>query len=171
MGDRARRRWIAVLIIAGATIAGLLLWPFIPVLEIVDGRVGRVAFCARIQPGEEFVLWFVHSVNRRPVYDTLRAEADHLVIVKSRFDSFGAGMPEASTPDGTLTIAKDGWLEWTVNRPAPEITVRVGWVADYTLDIKDREIRLADLAEPGTPLTLRVRYLRMLDLVKGRCVS
>ncbi len=147
-----------------------MLWPFLPVIEIVDGRVGRVAFCARVRPGEEFVLSFVHSVNRRPVYDTLRAEGEHLVIVKSRFDAFGAGMPEASTPEGTLTIAKDGWLEWTLNRPVPEITIRVGWVANHALSIKDREIRLADLAEPGQPLTMRVRKIRMFDLLKGRCI-
>ena len=163
------RRWIAGLVVAGAGLAGLLLGPFLPVIEIVDGRVGRVAFCARVWPGEEFVLSFVHSVNRRPVYDTLRAEGEHLVIVKSRFDAFGAGMPEASTPEGTLTIAKDGWLEWTLNRPVPEITIRVGWVANHTLSIKDREIRLADLAEPGQPLTMRVRKIRMFDLLKGRC--
>jgi hypothetical protein len=164
------RRWIAGLVVAGAGLTGLLLWPFMPALEIVDGRSGRTTFCEQVEPGEEFVLWFVHSVNKRPVYDTLRAEADHLVIVRSRFDSFGAGMPEASTADGTLTIAKDSWLEWTVNRPVPDITVRVGWVANHTLDIKGREIRLADLAEPGTPLTLRVRKVRMLDLFKGRCI-
>jgi len=164
------RRWIAGLVVAGAGLAGLLLWPFLPVIEIVDGRVGRVAFCARVRPGEEFVLSFVHSVNRRPVYDTLRAEGEHLVIVKSRFDAFGAGMPEASTPEGTLTIAKDGWLEWTLNRPVPEITIRVGWVANHTLSIKDREIRLADLAEPGQLLTMRVRKIRMFDLLKGRCI-
>jgi hypothetical protein len=165
-----RRRWIACLVVVGAGGVGLLLWPFIPALELVDGRSGRVVFCARVQPGEEFVLAFVHSVNKRPVYDTLRAEADHLVIVRSRFDSFGAGMPEASTPEGRLTIAKDGWLEWTVNRAVPEITVRVGWVAEHTLHIKDREIRLADLTEPGKPLTMRVRELRMFDLLKGRCI-
>jgi len=164
------RRWIACLVFFGAGIVGLSLWPLIPALELVDGRSGRVVFCARVQPGEEFVLSFVHSVNKRPVYDTLRAEADHLVIVRSRFDSFGAGMPEASTPEGTLTIAKDGWLEWTVNRAVPEIIVRVGWVADHTLHIKDREIRLADLAEPGQPLTMRVRELRLFDLLKGRCI-
>ena len=164
------RRWIAGLVVAGAGLAGLLLWPFLPVIEIVDGRVGRVAFCARVRPGEEFVLSFVHSVNRRPVYDTLRAEGEHLVIVKSRFDAFGAGMPEASTPEGTLTIAKDGWLEWTVNKPVPEVTIRVGRVANHTLSIKDREIRLADLAEPGQLLTMRVRKIRMFDLLKGRCI-
>jgi len=158
------------LVAAGAGVAGLLLWPFIPALELIDGRSGRVAFCARVRPGEEFVLSFVHSVNKRPVYDTLRVEADHLVIVKSRFDSFGAGMPDATTDQGTLIVAPDGWLEWTVNRAVPEITVRVGWVADHTLLIKDREIRLADLAEPGQPLIMRVRKIRMLDLLKGRCI-
>ena len=158
------------LVAVGAGVVGLSLWPFIPVLDLIDGRSGRVVFCARVQTGEEFVLSFVHSVNKRPVYDTLRAEADHLVIVKSRFDSFGAGMPEASTPEGTLAIAKDGWLEWTVNRPVPEITIRVGWVANHTLIVKDREIRLADLTEPGQPLTMRVRKIRMFDLLKGRCI-
>jgi hypothetical protein len=165
-----KRRWITGLAVACAGLAALLLWPFSQALEIVAGRDRRVVFCALVQTGEEFVLSFVHSVNKRPVYDTLRAEVDHLVIVKSRFDSFGAGMPEASTPDGTLAIAEDGWLEWTVNRPVPEITVRVGWVANHTLHIKDREIRLADLAEPGKPLTMRVRKIRMFDLFKGRCI-
>jgi len=165
------RRLIAGLIVAAVGgLAGFLLWPLFPVLEIVDGRSGHVVFCARVQPGEEFVLSFVHSVNRRPVYDTLRVEADHLVIAKSRFDTFGAGMPEASTQDGTLTVAEDGWLEWTVNRPTPEITVRVGRVADHTVHCKGRDIRLSDLAEPGSALTLRVRKSRWLDLMKSRCL-
>ncbi len=164
------RRWVACLVFVGAVVVGLSLWPFILALELVDGGSGRTVFCARVKPGEEFVLSFVHSVNKRPVYDTLRVERDHLVIVRSRFDAFGAGMPEASTQDGTLALSKDGWLEWTVNRSVPEIIIRVGWVANHTLRIGDREIRLADLAEPGQPLTVRVRDIRIFDLLKGRCI-
>ena len=160
-----------VIVATGAVLiaVAVLAWPLGPAIEIVD-RTGNVTFCTRAAIGQEFVLSFVHSVNRRPVYDTLRVERDQLVIVRSRFDSFGAGMPEASTPEGTLAIAKDGWLEWTVNRPVPEITIRVGWVANHTLRIEDRAIRLADLAEPGQPLTMRVRNIRMFDLLKGRCI-
>ena len=166
------RRQIAFLIAAVAGgMAAFLLWPLFLVLEIVDGQSGRMAFCTRVQPGEEFVLSFVHSVNRRPVYDTLRVEADHLVIARSRFDTFGAGMPEASTQDGTLSVAEDGWLEWTLNRPTPALTVRVGRVADHTLHHKGRDIRLSDLAEPGSALTLRVRKSGWLDLMKSRCIS
>jgi hypothetical protein len=164
------RRWIAGLLAAGAGLAGFLVWPFFTVVEIVDGRTGRVVDCEHVQAGEEFVVSFVHSVNLRPVFDTLRAEGDHLVIVKSRFDAFGAGMPEASTSEGTLAVAPDGWLEWTVNRSVPEVTVRVGRVADHILHLKSREIRLSDLAEPGSALTFRVRKVRWLDLMKGRCV-
>jgi hypothetical protein len=164
------RRWIAGLVAAGVVLAGFSVWPLFPVIELVDGSSGRVALCERVRRGEEFVIAFVHSVNRRPVFDTLRAEADHLVIVKSRFDAFGAGMPEASTAEGTLTVAKDGWLEWTVNRSVPDVTVRVGRVADHMLHLKGREIRLSDLAEPGTPLTVRVSKTRMIDLIKGRCI-
>jgi len=159
------------LMIAGAAVAVIFGWPFFSVLEISDLNTGRAVLCARMRVGEEFVLSFTHSVNRRPVYDTLRAEGDHLVIVKSRFDAFGAGMPDGSTDEGTLIVAPDGWLEWAVNRSVPEITVRVGRVAGHTLHLKGREIRLADLAQPGTPLTMCVRKARMLDLMKGRCMS
>jgi hypothetical protein len=165
-----KRWWIAGLVIAGGGVAALLLWPFTSAFEIIDNRAERVMCRIRVRAGDEMVLAFVHSVNRRPVYDTLRVEADHLIIVKSRFDSFGAGMPEGSTEEGTLSVAGDGWLEWTVNRPVPEVIVRVGRVADHTLHFKDRVIHLADLAEPGSALTMRVRTSRWLDLMKGRCI-
>jgi hypothetical protein len=79
-------------------------------------------------------------------------------------------MPEASTQDGTLRLTEDGWMEWTVNRPTPEITIRVGRVADHTMHFKGRYIRLSDLAEPGGALTLRVRKSPWLDLMKNRCI-
>jgi len=151
-----------------AAAAALLLWPLGPALEIM-GTGATPVFCMRAEVGQEFQLSFVHSVNRRPVYDTFRVERDHLVVVKSRYDSFGAGMPEASTAEGTLTVGKDGWLEWVVNRPTPEVTARVGWVAGHTLTIAGREIRLAELAVPGAALTMRVRNVRMLDLIRDRC--
>jgi hypothetical protein len=76
-------------------------------------------------------------------------------------------MPESSTGEGTLKVAKDGWLEWTVNRPVPDVTIRVGWTADHTLHIKEKKIRLAELAEPGKALTMRVGNISMMDYLKG----
>jgi hypothetical protein len=165
------RHWIGIGgILAAALTAVYFFYPQRLVLEIARADTGQVTLCADMAAEEEFVLSFVHSVNKRPVYDTLRVARDHLVIVKSRFDAFGAGMPETSTEQGTFRVAEDGWLEWTINRPLPEVIVRVGWVANHTLRLKGRETRLADLAEPGTPLAMRVRNRSIYAVWKGRCV-
>jgi len=161
------RRYATSVLIAIIIGAGILFLPFITALEISDFKTRQRLLLVGMKSGEEFTISFIHSVNRRPVYDTLRVESDHLVIVRSRYDSFGAGMPESSTGAGTLKVAKDGWLEWTVNRPVPDITVRVGWTAEHTLHVKDRKIRLSELAEPGSALTMRVRNISMIDYLKG----
>ena len=164
------RPWVGIGCVLAAVLAAVLTYPRHLVLEIVHANTGRVVLCADMADGEEFILAFVHSVNRRPVYDTLRAERDHLVIVRSRFDTFGAGMPEATTEQGTLRIAGDGWLEWTVNRPLPEVIVRVGRVAEHTLRLKGRAIPLKELAEPGTPLSMRTHQRSTYRLWKERCI-
>ena len=139
-------------------------------LEVVPTDTERRALCAKMRDGEEFVLSFTHSVNRRPVYDTIRVARDHVIVVKSRYDAFGAGMPEHSTAEGTFRVAEDGWIEWTINRPMPEVVVRVGRVANHTLHLKGREIPLASLAAPGTAVALRSRIDSEFDLWKARCL-
>jgi hypothetical protein len=151
---------VGVLVIV---VAFLLFYPLYPVLRVTSVKKAKLLFCARMAENEEFVLSFIHSVNKRPVFDTLRMEGNQLLIVKSRFDSFGAGMPEGSQ------MGQDGWLEWVVNRPVPEVTLFVGWVANHSLRVKGREIPLTELAEPGTLLSLRAGKASRYGLWKGRC--
>jgi hypothetical protein len=165
------RKWLGG-IFAALSIAGILVLLFYPgniVLKLTAAKSGRVVFCAPVTDGEEFLLSFIHSVNKRPVYETLRVAGNHLLIVKSRYDSFGAGMPEASTQEGSLRVDRDGWLEWTVNREVPEIKFFVGWVANHTLCLKGRETILANIVEPGTSLSIRVQKVSYFELWRGRC--
>jgi hypothetical protein len=162
-------RVILGVFLAGLTAAGFLWTSWTSVLEITNMRTGQALWRQKMKVGEEFVLSFTHSVNKRPVFDTLRAQGDHIIIVKSRYDAFVAGMPEATTDEGTFAVLPDGWLEWTVNRPVPEIVVRVGRVAGHTLWIQGQEIPLSGLAEPGTALSFRVRKISALSMLKGRC--
>jgi len=157
--------WGGALILA---VVLLVFWPWSRALRISDERTGRLLWCERMQIGETFVLAYIHSVNRRPVYDTLRVADDHLVIVGSRFDAFGAGMPEGSSQDGELSVAPDGWLIYRVERPVPDIVVRVGRVAEHTLHIKGVAIPLVRLAPPGTALRLSIYPTALIDVIKGR---
>ncbi len=171
---RSYRRLIVLLLPAAAAALAAAAWvaPGLAdgVLEVLATASGERVLCARMQRGEEFILSYMHSVNRRPVYDTLRAEGDRLVIVRSRYDAFGAGMPEGTTDAGRLALLPDGRLEWTVERAVPEVVVRVGRIAEHTLIIRGREHRLADHAAPGAALTLRARPARVIDYLKGRCI-
>jgi hypothetical protein len=153
-----------------AALAAVFVFPQHLVLEIVNVNRGQMVLCADMEDGEEFVLSFIHSVNKRPVYETLRAARDHLVIVKSRFDAFGAGMPESSTEEGTLRVAEDGWLEWTTNRSVPEVVVRVGRVAEHALHLKGRSVPLKDVAEPGSPLSMQIHQRSRYAVWKERCI-
>lgn len=148
----------------------LLFLPFHKGLWIVSTNGKEVVLCAEMEEGEEFVLSFIHSVNKRPVYDTLRVEGDHLLISKSRYDSFGAGIPETSTETSELKIGNDGWLELTVNRRVPEILLFVGRVANHSLSLKGRQVALADVAKPGTSLSIKVRSASFFEIWKGRCL-
>jgi len=163
-----RRRLILLLLLAGAGL-GALCYPWVGTLEIRTVPGEHLLWCSTVKEGEEFVLSFTHSVNRRPVFDTLRVQGDHLVIVKSVFDAFGAGMPEASTEEGQFSVLPGGWLQWSLNRPVPEIILRVGEVANHVLMIKARELSLAELAKPGTALAFRVRMVSFFAAMKGRC--
>ncbi len=164
-----RRLWMGVGTLS-IIVVFFLFYPVYPVLRITTVKTGKVLFYAKMAEGEEFILSFTHSVNKRPVYDTIRVKGDHLLIVKSRFDSLGAGMPEASTDGMKLQFDSDGWLEWIVDRPVPEVTFFVGWVANHSLRLKGRDIAIADLAEPGTLLSIRLQKTSCYELWRGRCI-
>ncbi len=163
--------WFGATILSIGVLTGLflLVFPRHPVLVATSTRTGEDLFCARLDEGEPFIISYLHSVNRRPVYDTLRMGEDGLVIAQSRFDAFGAGMPTHDGEGGKLTRDGDGWLVWTVNRPLPEITIFVGRTARHTLHVRGKKTPLEDVAPPGTSLTFRARRFSLYQIWKGRC--
>ena len=155
-GKASNCRILLVFAIGGLCLLGcIVFWPFVSVLKIVSFKDNRLLYCVRMAQGEEFVISFIHSVNRLPVYDTLRFEGSELRIVKSRFNSFGAGMPETSTETNALSTTPDGWLVYTVDRPIPEINLFIGRIANHTIRVREQLLPLADLAAPGSSISIR----------------
>jgi hypothetical protein len=161
--------WAVVSLIALGMIA--FFWiPLQAVLVVRTVKAEKTVLCARVSDGEEWMISYTHSVNRRPVQDFLRIEGSGLRIVRSRFDTFGAGIPETSTTENPLRVMADGWLEYTVNRPVPDITIFVGRVAGHKLHIKGREISFTSLAEPGMALHFSVEKRSLYQTCKGECL-
>jgi hypothetical protein len=159
--------------IAGAVVLGMALFFLVPsqiVLLVGTSKPAATVLCARMADGEEWTISYIHSVNRRPVYDDLKVEGQNIRIIRSRFDTFGAGIPETSTPEHPLRFGPDGRLEYTVNRLVPDIAIFVGRVARHVLHLKGREIPFDSLAQPGTALHFSVGRLSYYQLSKGGCL-
>src|SRR5512142_1820033 len=70
---------------------GMIAFFWIPsqtVLAVRTVKPERSVLCARMGDGEEWMISYTHSVNRRPVEDFLRIEGSGLRILRSRFDTF-----------------------------------------------------------------------------------
>lgn len=160
---------LSTLLVPVAAVAAccVLLVPSRRVVAVRSHPSGELRYCAPMSEGEEFVIAYVHSVNRRPVEDTLRVEGRGLRIVHSRFDAFGAGIPETGTPEHPLRTLPDGRLEYVVDRPVEEVTVRVGRVAEHTLKLKGRSLRLDRLQPPGRALRLTVERQSLFEIVRA----
>jgi hypothetical protein len=160
----------AIIAVVALGIALFFLSPTQTILVVRTAKPDQVVFCARMADGEEWIVSYIHSVNRRPVYDFLRIEGKGLRIVRSRYDSFGAGMPETASPENPLRIGPDGWLEYTVNRLVPDVTIFVGRVAGHALHIKGRKIPFVSLAKAGTALCFSVDKRSLYQTFKGGCL-
>ncbi len=145
------------------------LLPTETILFVEKVKPHRIVFCARMNDKEEWMISYIHSVNRRPVYDYLRIEGTMLRIVRSSYDTFGAGMPETSTAQNPLYVGPDGRLEYTVNRLVLDVAVFVGRVADHTLHIKGKKIPFISLACPGETLRFFVGKRSWYQTIKGGC--
>ena len=160
----------AIVSVVALSVIAFFLIPTQTILVVRTVKPEKAVLCVRMTDGEEWMISYTHSVNRRPVYDYLRIEGKGLRIVRSRYDAFGAGMPETSTPENPLRVGPDGWVEYTVNRPVPDITIFVGRVAGHVLHIKGRETFFTSLAEPGMALRFSVEKRSLYQTFKGACV-
>ncbi len=161
--------WAIVAVVALGMVA--FFWiPWQPILVVRTVKPEKTVLCARMNDGEEWMISYTHSVNRRPVEDFLRIEGSGLRILRSRFDAFGAGIPETSTPENPLRVMADGRLEYTVNRPVQEVIIFVGRVAGHVLHLRGREIPFTSLAEPGMALRFFVENRSVYRTFKGECL-
>jgi hypothetical protein len=163
-----------LLALAGIFFLGLffLLYPLVSVLTVIDVKKNVPVLYVKAWDGQEFSLSFTHSVNKRPVRDFIRIAGDQLVVVRSEYDAFGAGMPETSQGEMTVRLTPEGKLVLdNINRTLPEITVFVGTVANHVLHVSGREIPLAELVPPGNPAKFKITKASYITLLRGRCIQ
>src|SRR5512137_1353966 len=143
-------------IMAAVLIAALGSIPF-HVLQIDVLKEERPVFIRIVQPGNEFALGYIHSVELSPVWDYFRVDDSYRIILyETAIRSFNTGLPSTLTGEEKLHREGDGFRISGVNRVLPSIDLQVHERTDNTLKVKDDSLKLYSLAG-NTLLRISIR--------------
>ncbi|MBN2332459.1 MAG: DUF1850 domain-containing protein [Deltaproteobacteria bacterium] len=141
--------WFAGIIVLLLTITGWAAEPQGSRLIIRDFSQGRIIAALAVKPGETFVIRYIHSVDKKPIFERFRLDPDiGLVLEKTWFTMFGAGLGHWEG-HGHLTQS-GGWITIdNIEYPVGNFILRIGSPGvDHTIIYREKEINLSALA-PG----------------------
>ena len=128
-----------------------------------------VSVSNRKNPGERvlsraalngFCISYTHSVNKGRVHDYYGCENDTLVLDRTVFVSYGAGIPEASETDGAFFEVTDGgYAIKNLNRRLEKLVMAVGVIAEHSMAVCN------GAGEPGTEVFLKTLFAPQTSLI------
>ncbi len=105
-----------------------------------------------------FVISYTHSVNKGRVHDFYDTDGGMLVLEKTAFVSYGAGIPEASETDGAqFSVTDDGYVITNLNRRLGRLVMAVGIIAEHSVTVGDKEVLLKTLFAPQASLLFEIK--------------
>ena len=140
--------------------------PLVRVLSISN----RKNFSERIYSRDGaagFVINYTHSVNKGRVHDFYAPSGGDLLLYKTEFVSYGAGMPELAETEGAVFRVIDGTYEISnINRRLPSLVMAVGVIAEHSIcigsDFKSENERfLKDFFAPQTSLVFEIKRVSL----------
>ena len=114
-----------------------------------------------------FVISYTHSVNKGRVHDHYSIDsADNLVLNKTVFVSYGAGIPEPEeTPGAIFTHTEDGYEISNIDRSSKQFVMAVGIIANHSITVNEKEYFLTDYFEPQTSLILEIKRISFVQYI------
>jgi hypothetical protein len=151
------RLYILAAFLAGSIALCILLWQG-DFLTADCG--GKPLFAWPIKAGDCFELRFTHSLNLSPVTDTIEWTGEELIVRKSVFSSFGAGVPIPSDGIGTELVLRDGHYELLgIDKPMPRFSIVTQEIPAHTVFYNGMEARLVELAGQGRQIEISVKRM------------
>ncbi|HER23590.1 MAG TPA: DUF1850 domain-containing protein [Candidatus Atribacteria bacterium] len=143
---------------------------FIPLrtLEVKSFPDGEVIFIQKIQPGDQFILKYTHSVALTPVWEIFNLNKDYqIVLIETDFLDHGAGLPYA-TFDQEIFVEEEGRFKIkNMHRIIPTpIYYRIGAIRENIFHFKDKIINLSSLVGDKL-LTIEIHKTNLINYLLG----
>lgn len=158
-------------------IVARLLIPSKSVLSISNRKNNSEKYYVDATRLEGFEIAYTHSVNKGRVHDyysTWETNGE-LVLEKTRFVSYGAGIPEPEEMEGCqFVVTENGYEIRDIDRKLKKLVMAVGLIAEHSItfwiykndiDPVSVEYKLKDLFAPQTSIILEIKRVSLLSYI------
>ncbi len=152
---------IAIMVISAS------IWSLRPLSCILleDLNNGQVVFVKAMGARDELTIGWTHSVELLPWEEIFRVEHNKLIMDRTRFKTFGAGVPSVSLGKSKM---EDGWVVYyDLNQVMPQLTYSISKKGRHILSYDKQIIPLYQILPDATPVSVsvqRVSRIRLLQL-------
>ena len=125
-----------------------------------------------ISAGERFEVEFIHSLNLSPVIDVFQWTGNELLLVESKFHTFGAGIPgTADYPGSELLHEGDHFRLIGIDIEMDRLPILTQEISNHRVSFGQREAFLVELVGSGQSVTIEVRRMslatRTIAILRG----
>ena len=114
---------------------------------------------------KEFIISYTHSVNRGRVRDYYIIEDKNIVLSKTRFASYGAGIPEPE--ELQKFIITDDYIEiYDINKKIDNLYLFVGTIANHIIEIDGEKIELKKIFKPQESIKIEYKILSLFKYIE-----
>ena len=114
---------------------------------------------------KEFIISYTHSVNRGRVRDYYIIKSKYIILSKTRFISYGAGIPE---PEKRQKFREtEDYIEISdINRKIDNLYLFVGTIANHKIEIDEKKIELKEIFKPQENIKIEYKILSIFEYIK-----
>ena len=114
---------------------------------------------------KEFIISYTHSVNRGRVRDYYIIKSKYIILSKTRFMSYGAGIPEPEKRQ-KFTETEDYIEISEINRKIDNLYLFVGTIANHKIEIDEKKIELKEIFKPQENIKIEYKILSIFEYIK-----
>ncbi len=111
---------------------------------------------------DEFAIIYEHSVMRTEVKDVFALEKGEILLLRTEYQSFGAGLPTEAHE--SFRQVGDRFINEGINQRIPKIRMRTGKTTDHRLIYnEDVQIAFNDYVEAGSVILIEEKTMTTLE--------
>ena len=146
--------------------------PFARRFIILNYNTNQILYLSNVKPGDRFSIIYTHSVNKSPIEDQFIVDNEYnIMLLKSIFKSFGAGIQSSSADDVKFEFFEDRIEVSYNNRRIDKLILSIGTIADHRFMMDGKDIKLNELSAPQSSICFSTDKITLFWLLKYTIIN